>query len=267
MLLMPLLSTRYVALIAGALASATTVLAAQMPTTGVIRRVDLGPAAAFRVDIQWGRVIVKGTDATDITYRIIRDTEGPKHDSLLKLPLAVPYHIETTTSGVAIIMSPAESEGFIAAELQVSIPRNLPFLSVEMNRGGSIEVRDFDGELTVINRNGDTRLERLGGAVLVEATNGSIAAGLNRTIMDKPVSLLARNGGVTLDLAAGVGGTISAETRSGRVLSNRPIQVAELPERGRSAEYRPRRASVSLGAPGPLIRIMTLNGDVIIQRR
>lgn len=136
-----------------------------------------------------------------------------------------------------------------------------------MERGGAIEVEGFDGEVEVVNRNGDVHMAGLGGAAAVTALNGEIRAGFTRISADAPITLLARNGGLALDLPAEAAGRFLVETRSGAIRSPLAPAIEDLPGDVRSAQYRPRRARLVTEAAGPDVRLMTLNGDIDIRVR
>lgn len=237
-------------------------VAAQAPT-GVVTRQELGAEAFFAATLQWGTIRILPSTDSALHYRIMRDVSGPKSDSLMQLHSAIPYQLARIASGEwQLVVRPEDAQAFVGAALEVRVPACVRFLRLEMVRGGQIVVEGFRGDLSVLSHNGDVRATGLSGPATIETLNGEITASFATTDRRAPISLLSRNGGVGLMLPRGGTGTIDIETRSGAITSSLPLQVTQLPGEVRSAQYRPRRATLELGTGGPFIRIMTLNGDV-----
>ena len=220
---------------------------------------------AVDVRIQWGRVVVRPSPDASLRYRVVRDVSGPMADSLSRLSADVPFTVTAASPTWFLHIEPEDAEGFVAAVVEVEVPASIERVHLSMERGGAIEVQDFGGEVEVVNRNGDVRLGGLRGPAAVTALNGEIRAGFDRTSPDAPITLLSRNGGLELALPDEAAGRFLVETRSGAIRSLLPLEIEDLPGDVRSTRYRPRRARLSTAAPGPDVRLMTLNGDIDIR--
>lgn len=214
--------------------------------------------------LQWGVIRITGTNESTGSYRLSRDFSGVSAADRAKMTSDPRFTLVQGERGTEIGVKPGQVEGFHAFILEVTVPKDLRFLRVEMVRGGQIFVDHFDGDLTVVSHNGSIRLTDIRGPLSAEALNGEITAEVTRTHMDWPITLMSRNGSLELSLAAQTGGQLDIETRSGPIAANVPIEIEALPGRIRSEEYRPRRARATLPRPGPRIKLLTLNGSVTV---
>lgn len=225
---------------------------------------QMGQGQSLRLSLLWGRITVVGTDRKDVRYRITRDHGAPGAKGVA--PPDIRFSQRVDRLGAEIVVEPEDVTGFEAAVLEVEIPRSLPRLRVEMRRGGEISVARFDGDLTVTSENGSVHAVDLGGGALIETLNGEIVAGISHSDARRPVSLLARNGGLALTLAKGQGADLDIDTRSGSIVSNVRLQGATLqPQALERERYVPRQAAGPINGGGPLVRLMTINGDVKVE--
>ena len=153
-----------------ALAASAAGLAAQAGTVAVSSDA-LADVRAVDVRIQWGQVVIRTSSDAALRYRVVRDVSGPEADSLSRLPSDVPFTVTAASPTWFLHIEPEDAEGFVAATVEIEVPASIERVHLAMERGGSIEVRDFDGEVEVLNRNGDVRLSGLGGPAAVTATS------------------------------------------------------------------------------------------------
>jgi hypothetical protein len=247
----------------GMLLPGTPILRAQATDSTIAAGTLHAAGGRVRATLQWGRIVVRPSDATDIRYRL--SAENP--DGVPPQPEGpIRYRLQADSAAVALRIGPDELTAVRSVLLELWLPRSTRALRLDMERGGEIIVEGFAGDLDILTHNGSAALRGLAGPTMVEARNGAIAASFVATGDGMPITLLARNGGLDLDLP-GPGGQLEVETRSGTITSTIQLERTELEGAVRSEQYRPRRGTADTGHPGPRVRLMTLSGDVTIRHR
>ena len=153
---------------------------------------------------------------------------------------------------------------------------NVPDGAVMSTGGGDITIGSSAGKLSVTTGGGDIGIRRMGGDV--DATTG--AGDVHITVVNTDgtshnVVVHSGSGVITIDLPADIDARFDLETayteRNGptNIKSDFPVQVTETQEwDGRNGTPRRYvRATGTAGAGRGLIRLRTVNGDVIIRRR
>uniref|UniRef100_A0A7C4GGA7 Adhesin domain-containing protein n=1 Tax=candidate division WOR-3 bacterium TaxID=2052148 RepID=A0A7C4GGA7_UNCW3 len=142
------------------------------------------------------------------------------------------------------------------------------------NDFGDVSLCDVSGRVRVANRYGRVNLERTRGHVGISNSFGDVecrqdsgvlavdnrAGDVRAWLMDEQLaelSLVARMGGVELNVRPGIGSRIRGLARRGMVSAGLPLQVVE------DGEWR--RIAGLLGAGVSDVVLLTCNGDVVVR--
>jgi len=142
---------------------------------------------------------------------------------------------------------------------RINVPRRND-LNLRANNGG-ITIEGVTGQITFETRNGGVRLAELAGTVRGVTRNGGLNVVLNgRQWEGDGIDVQTTNGGVTVAIPDGYNAQFETRTVNGGFRSDVPLTL--------QGELSPRRGiSTTLGSGGPLVRVITTNGGVKLNRR
>jgi DUF4097 and DUF4098 domain-containing protein YvlB len=128
------------------------------------------------------------------------------------------------------------------------------------SQNGALAISDVRGQIHFDVVNGAVRLNRVAGELNGATVNGAIHVQLAGGSWDgRQMELRTQNGSVIVAVPASYSAHVQAETNMGGIQSDFPTgQVA--------GERRPRRLDFDIGSGGPLIRVITGNGSIRLQR-
>jgi beta-lactamase regulating signal transducer with metallopeptidase domain len=140
--------------------------------------------------------------------------------------------------------------------------------------GGSITIGGAGGDVDAQTGGGDVSIASADGAAQITTGAGDVE--VNVTSDGKPMVIYSGNGTVTLVLPKGISANLDLETAytnnyrgATRIRSDWPLSVTETRDwdarMGTPRRYV--RALQSVGGGGPVIKVRTVNGDIIIKRR
>ena len=169
---------------------------------------------------------------------------------------------------VTVRQQPLRQGSFRSAHLEITTPRTTS-LSLRINRGGDIWVRDVRGLVEVTNLNGSVELTGVTGAAAVNASNGAIAAGFDALAPDRDMIFTSLNGSIELCLPADTSRRVHLTTAGDPIRSDFPVardeEVAVVgPGGSRSADRSEVRGRIGMG--GAWLRASTLNGEIHLER-
>jgi hypothetical protein len=140
---------------------------------------------------------------------------------------------------------------------EIDVPRD-GRLALTTNNGG-ISIEDFRGVARFTARNGGVTLTDVNGDIRGATTNGGLNIRLSGDRWEGPgLDVDTRNGGVRLTVPDGYSAELETGTVNGRVRVDFPITI-----RGAIG----REIRTTLGSGGALVRAMTKNGGINIERR
>jgi len=123
---------------------------------------------------------------------------------------------------------------------------------------GGIHLSDLHGDISFQGRNGGVHMSRLGGRVRGATTNGGVHVELEGSRWDgTELDVKTTNGGVHLAMPESYSARFEASTTNGRVHLDMPNV---------KTDRESRQVSSTLGAGGPLVRLVTTNGGVHVGR-
>jgi len=168
------------------------------------------------------------------------------------------HEVEVLTDGTTIRSSGPRHERHrnwsVSYRLYVPARSNLDLESVN----GGIAVAGVSGDIRFETTNGGVRLEDVGGDVRGRTTNGGLNVTLSgSTWTGSGLDIETTNGGIELAIPDDYSARLETGTTNGGMRFDFPVTV-----QGRIN----RRLSVDLGNGGPLIRVMTTNGGVVVRR-
>lgn len=224
-----------------------------------VREVVVESTGRLRIDGgRNGGAWVRGEDRSSVaaTARIQArgDTRGEARERARRISIAA-------NDGELVADGP--SGGSWSVSFNVRVPRTYD-LEMEAHNG-PLSVRDVSGTIEMNTRNGPVSLEDAGGDVRARTQNGPVRVRLagarwNGAGLDAET----RNGPVHLEIPEGFGAELETGTRNGPFRTEIPLLVTF---EGDMGPRHAREIRTRLGDGGPVVRAVTTNGPVVIERR
>jgi putative adhesin len=140
---------------------------------------------------------------------------------------------------------------------EIYVPRKTN-LDLNTNNGG-ISIENVDGRIEFEANNGGVTLTNLAGAVRGSTMNGGVEVDLTGDKWNgEGLDVRTTNGGVEMSIPSNYSAQLETGTVNGGMEIGFPITV-----QGRLN----RRLTTQLGSGGPLVRVTTTNGGVVLRRR
>ena len=146
----------------------------------------------------WGNINIEGTESSDspeFNMEAIYTDNSKKPKNIDDLFNYVSFELKEKK----LYIETRKPKGFESIDLNLKIPAEI-FLDIMLKKGGNISVNNFLNGLEINSLNGSVKLEGISEYALVNATNGEINASFDQVCIDKPISLVTLNGGVTVIL-------------------------------------------------------------------
>lgn len=141
---------------------------------------------------------------------------------------------------------------------EILVPRRSG-LDLKAHNGG-ISISDVEGQISFSTQNGGVTLSRLGGDVRGRTVNGGLRVELNgNTWHGNQLDVQTTNGGIHVKVPDGYSARFETGTVNGRLHS-------DLPGANIVKDRRHRNVSVTFGSGGPLVRLMTTNGGIHLNK-
>ncbi|HLK66183.1 MAG TPA: DUF4097 family beta strand repeat-containing protein [Bryobacteraceae bacterium] len=204
-----------------------------------------------------GGVTVKGWLRGDTLVRARVEASGDTESAAALLVSQVSID---TSGGQVRAMGPDQSQNHSgwSVSYEVFVPQNTD-LTLKSHNGG-LAISDVRGQIHFEVMNGGVHLKRVAGDVSGSTTNGGIDAELTGQMWDgRQMEISTKNGGVNLTVPSYYSAHVQAETNSGGIHSDFPMQME-------AGNTRPRRLDANLGSGGALIHVSTVNGQVSLKR-
>jgi len=107
------------------------------------------------------------------------------------------------------------------ANLNITVPKDT-ILEVQNGWGGSVEVSNLEGDLSLKGMNCEVSLNDVTGATSIETMNGTIHANYRGIPANKPVSISTMNGEVILRVPEDAKANVRFRTHNGSILTDFP---------------------------------------------
>ena len=148
-------------------------------------------------------------------------------------------------------------------ELRIEVPVGSRLLQVEVTDSADVYIDNHPGAIEVTINRGKAEIFDILGPAFVEMQSGPITATIARGGPVGALSLLTRKGNVSLKFPDGGSMNLDAETRRGVIVSN--LSLPGLERSGYLTPARtPSRSIGRVGSGGPLTRIVTLEGGIVV---
>jgi DUF4097 and DUF4098 domain-containing protein YvlB len=201
-----------------------------------------------------GGVSVRGSDRSDVLVRARVQTSADADAEAAELSGRV--RIETAGGRVRAEGPPQADGASWSVSFQILVPRRTD-VSVRTTNGG-IALSGVHGDIDFRALNGGVALKGLGGNVRGNATNGGLAVVLTGDRWDgEALDVSTVNGGVNLSIPQNYSARLETGTEHGGVSFDYPMTITGKVEK---------QISTTIGSGGPLVRVVTTNGGVRLQR-
>ncbi|HET7791041.1 MAG TPA: DUF4097 family beta strand repeat-containing protein [Gemmatimonadales bacterium] len=137
---------------------------------------------------------------------------------------------------------------------------------VQVGTGVDFDGQTVNGEVGATGLTGNVSTRTVNGGIDVstsghaEATtvNGSIRAAMGKADWPDGAEFTTVNGGITLQLPAGLAANVRASTLNGDIESDFPLTV--------TGKFGPRRVNATIGGGGRELSMTTVNGDIRLEK-
>ena len=143
----------------------------------------------------------------------------------------------------------------VTVDFSVRVPAGVRFVGKTVN--GEVAAADLSGDVGANTVNGSIRISTAGYAE-AQTVNGEIVASLGRATWNDGLEFRTVNGGITLDLPAGLSTEVRATTVNGDIQTDFPLMV--------TGRLGPRSLRGTIGSGGRRLALQTVNGSIRLRR-
>ena len=143
----------------------------------------------------------------------------------------------------------------VIVDFTVRVPAGVRFLGKTVN--GEVAAADLAGDVQANTVNGSIRISTAGYAE-AQTVNGEIVASLGRATWSNALEFRTVNGGITLDLPAGLSTEVRAKTINGDIQTDFPLMV--------TGRLGPRSLRGTIGSGGRRLALETVNGSIRLRK-
>ncbi len=143
----------------------------------------------------------------------------------------------------------------VTVDFTVRVPAGVRFLGKTVN--GEVAAADLAGDVEANTVNGSIRISTAGYAE-AQTVNGEIVASLGRATWSNALEFRTVNGGITLDLPAGLSTEVRAKTINGDIQTDFPLMV--------TGRLGPRSLHGTIGSGGRRLALETVNGSIRLRK-
>jgi hypothetical protein len=143
----------------------------------------------------------------------------------------------------------------VTVDFTVRVPAGVRFFGKTVN--GDVAAADLSGDVEANTVNGSIRISTAGYAE-AQTVNGEIVASLGRATWSDALEFRTVNGGITLDLPAGLSTEVRAKTVNGDIQTDFPLMV--------TGRLGPRSLRGTIGSGGRRLALETVNGSIRLRK-
>ena len=143
----------------------------------------------------------------------------------------------------------------VTVDFTVRVPAGVRFLGKTVN--GEVEAAGLSSDVEANTVNGSIRISTAGYAE-AQTVNGEIVASLGRATWSEALEFRTVNGGITLDLPAGLSTEVRAKTVNGDIQTDFPLMV--------TGRLGPRSVRGTIGSGGRRLALETVNGTIRLRK-
>src|SRR3989441_988899 len=143
----------------------------------------------------------------------------------------------------------------VTVDFTVRVPAGVRFVGRTVN--GDVGAADLTGDVEANTVNGSIRISTAGYAE-AQTVNGEIVASLGRATWSNALEFRTVNGGITLNLPAGLSAEVRATTVNGDIQTDFPLMV--------TGRLGPRRLHGTIGSGGRRLALETVDGSIRLRK-
>jgi hypothetical protein len=143
----------------------------------------------------------------------------------------------------------------VEVEFTVQVPAGVEFTGATVN--GDVQARDIGSDVRATTVNGDIDVTAAG-LVEGETVNGSVHVEMGRADWTGTMRFKTVNGGITVQIPAGLSAVLDASTVNGDIETDFPVTV--------QGRFGHRRLHGTIGDGGRELRLETVNGGIEIRK-
>jgi DUF4097 and DUF4098 domain-containing protein YvlB len=143
----------------------------------------------------------------------------------------------------------------VTVDFTVRVPAGVRFLGKTVN--GEVEAAVLSSDVEANTVNGSIRISTAGYAE-AQTVNGEIVASIGRATWSEALEFRTVNGGITLDLPAGLSTEVRAKTVNGDIQTDFPLMV--------TGRLGPRSVRGTIGSGGRRLALETVNGSIRLRK-
>jgi DUF4097 and DUF4098 domain-containing protein YvlB len=222
-----------------------------------IREYTLNDTGRLIVDASKnGGIRVTGADRANVLIRARVNASAPSMDEAKAL--ATQVAVQATPGNIHASGPENLRDRGWAVSYEIQVPRRSG-LNLKAYNGG-IGISDVEGDITFDALNGGVTLNRLGGDVKGKTVNGGLKVELaGNTWHGNQLDVQTTNGGIHVTVPQSYSARFETSTVNGGVHSDLPgVDVAK--------SKHERNVSVTFGSGGPLVRLVTTNGGIHLNK-
>jgi DUF4097 and DUF4098 domain-containing protein YvlB len=226
------------------------------------RRVDSGSAGGPQTRIlkvaTRGRVIVRGSDGDQITYRLVERVKARSSEQAHRLFGSSIATTSTINSVTTLSIFPKANEA-VTTQLEITAPRRLATVIVQAQPGG-VEAYDLDGDVTASTAAGPIRCDGIRGAFDASTGGGEIHLGK----VGGRIRCVNGAGSISIDSA---GGAADCQSAGGEIQVRDAAGPLVLSTEGGNIQVDRAGSSVEAHTAEGVIEIAQANGMVFADTR
>jgi DUF4097 and DUF4098 domain-containing protein YvlB len=218
------------------------------------------PAARLQISSQV-RVVLRGTTGDRISFQLTQRTYARSAEAAAQR-LTGSASI-TTSPGVTLITAQGLPP-YAYATLELSVPQQVRTASLEILKGGDIEIYDFSGSIQARTQAGDIQANNIGGTIDARTGGGHIRLGR----VGGSVQCYTGAGSITV---ADGGADVNCQTVGGEIWVKQargPVQVSSgggditVEQAGQSVEAHSMQGAIQVGHAGGTVTADTQGGEI-----
>lgn len=239
---------------------------------------DSGPKE-LKVDNVFGRISVKGTSAKSVKLTAAKWLRADTQRDLEKAQREISLKINREGGRIEISVdgpfrrrngsiSWSEDDYRVGYDFELEVPVDCD-LNLRTVTDGDIEVENVRGELTLRNVNGKIEFRNAVGPITCKTVNGKIEGVFNRR-PDSDCVFATVNGGIRIAFPKDLRADFSLKTMHGDIYTDFPVKYLPSSASGKRHSGEKfiysfnKSQKIRIGEDGPLIKMETLNGDLLI---
>jgi hypothetical protein len=186
-----------------------------------------------------------------VTICAIYPTEDPNQPMACEPGSAHDSTVKSNTSRSSVNIRNND----VQVDFKVKIPAGVNLRARTVN--GEISAEALSGNVVTATVNGSISVSTSGFAE-AKTVNGEISARLGNANWTGALQFKTVNGGINIDLPAGVGASVQAKTFNGEISSDFPLTIL--------GKFSKRELSGTIGSGGRELILKTLNGSINLRR-